>query len=202
MTLMSKTPDPLNRSQVYKQLYHFLHYPTEITGISLARNGGMACINKLEDASIKQNANALSTEIGKSDLQGLQVEYVRLFDYRPACPPFESAYRNGMKRPQLMKDLAECYRQAGIECAHSFALDHFSVEFEFMHYLSYWEQNAEERRRHEWRDKERAFLDNHILKWVPNFCCQMMAVAQSPFKLLSQIIGDFVQDEKALLCLH
>ena len=202
MTLMSKTPDPLIRSQVYKQLYHFLHYPTENTGISLARNGGMDCINELDDASITRNANALSTEIGKVNLQDLQVEYVRLFDYRPTCPPFESAYRNGIKRPQLMKDLVECYREAGIECAHSFALDHFSVEFEFMHYLSYREQNAEGRHRREWRDKEREFLDNHILKWVPSFCCQIMAVAQNPFKLLSQIIDEFVQDERALLCVR
>ncbi len=101
-----------------------------------------------------------------------------------------------------MKDLEKCYREAGIECTHSFALDHFSVEFEFMHYLAYREENSEGKHRREWRDKEKEFLDNHILKWVPSFCCQIMEVAQNPFKLLGQIIGDFVQDEREFLCVR
>lgn len=199
MTVMTTTPNLFSTSLVYNQLYHFLNYPTENTGISLARNGGMDFIKELNDDSIKKKADALRTEMVSKRLQDLQVEYVRLFDYRPACPPCESAYRINIKRSQLMKDLVECYREAGIECMQSFAPDHFSVEFEFMHYLAYQEENAERKNRHEWREKRREFLENHILKWVPDFCCQMMAEAQNPFKLLAQIIGDFIQDEKALL---
>ena len=101
-----------------------------------------------------------------------------------------------------MKDLEKCYREAGIECTHSFALDHFSVEFEFMHYLAYREENSEGKDCREWRDKGREFLDNHIVKWVPNFCCQMIEVAQNPFRLLAQIIGAFVQGERELLCVR
>lgn len=197
---MGKIPDPLVRSQIYKQLYHALYYPAEYAGIFLAARMGTTILDELGDPLIKKKAEALFITAEKADSEDLQVEYVRLFDYKPVCPPYESTCRREIKGQELTADLVASYRQAGVECDDAMIPDHISVEFEFMHYLAYKESSPDEAPSKGWKEMERKFLKEHILKWVPKFCNQLCREGKDPYNRIGDLVQDFLVLEETRLC--
>lgn len=193
-------PETWISSQVYSLLYHALDYPSEESGLPLVARDGNALFSELGRSSISERADELFDMIETTDIEDLQVEYVRLFDYRPLCPPCESAYRKDGKVQDLMADLTAFYRKAALECADHLIPDHLSVEFEFMHFLSYKESLSTDMRTGRWRDLQRIFLDDHILAWVPAFCSHLREEAGASYGLLGDLIMDFLAMEQDRLC--
>ncbi len=197
---MDKIPAPLVRSQIYKQLYHALYYPAEDAGILLAVRMGPTFFAEMGHPRIKEKAEDLCITAGKVDAEDLQVEYVRLFDYKPVCPPYESSCRRDMRGQELAADLVASYRQAGVECDDAMIPDHFSVEFEFMHYLAYKESSPDEPPSKGWKELERKFLEEHILKWVPQFCMLLSREGKEPYNRIGDLIQDFLVLEETGFC--
>lgn len=80
--------------------------------------------------------------------------------------------------------------------------DHVSVELEFMHKLTEWE--AKKWIQEEQKDAEyclavqRMFLEQHLLRWVPQFCDAVMAQAKLPFyRSMAELTKNVLEFERA-----
>lgn len=80
--------------------------------------------------------------------------------------------------------------------------DHVSVEFEFMQRLCSWEAD-QWRQKHRGRaeycaDVQRRFLDQHLLRWLPQFMDAVIAEATVPFyRAMAKLSKNFVRLERA-----
>jgi TorA maturation chaperone TorD len=78
--------------------------------------------------------------------------------------------------------------------------DHISVEFEFMQQLTLREEQA-------WKDEdtdkavacrqvEKKFIEEHLIRWIPNFCDKVMREAELPFyRSLASLTRSFIEFE-------
>ena len=138
---------------------------------------------------------AFLAEVDGSDLEGVRTrlacEYAALFLNVSPNPvfPFESVYTSPERLlMQKARDevLAE-YRKEGLDRAVDFREpeDHIAIELEFMGYLCQKTAEALEGGDAEAAlaslEKQREFLDRHLLVWVPNFCLSLLAAARSDF---------------------
>ncbi len=146
------------------------------------------------------------------ELEDLQAEYVRLFDYRPACPSFESfflksssqmAYIEDINPAKMQINIEDFYRQYGIEPAHygEQPPDHIATELEFMYYLAFCEgEYNQDDEGKEYLTAQIEFMKEHLLLWVPKFCEIMENNAYLDFyRLLSNITRNFVSRDAAYL---
>ena len=176
------------RSLVYRWFYRSLHYPSEGSGLPIIENDVSSAFEILDQPALKDKFARFIRSLDGADVEALQVEYVRLFDYRPSCPPYESAYRKDMKGAGLLGDLAEIYREGDLKCVPSLAIDHISVQFEFMHYLTHTEQSAGLGAQN-YREMQKRFLEDHLMKWVPTFCDDLKVRSIPPYSILAEIIA-------------
>ncbi|TDA70098.1 MAG: hypothetical protein D9V47_02795 [Clostridia bacterium] len=116
--------------------------------------------------------------------RSLGEDYVRLFWHGSGaapCLPYESVYAdpNRQAAPWIMAMLEDEYGQAGLTLSASVEPpDHIAVEMEFMAYLCCQEVEA-------WREgnlaqglvamgRQLAFLDRHLIRWVPGWAVKVM----------------------------
>jgi len=78
--------------------------------------------------------------------------------------------------------------------------DHISVEFEFMQQLIHAEEQA-------WMDEdadkaafcrqvEKKFIEEHLVRWIPNFCKKVIQEAELPFyQFLAALTRSFIEFE-------
>ena len=111
--------------------------------------------------------------------------------------PYESVALGLEMNSDLVLDVIECYREAGLE---DFSLelgppDFLGAELRFMALLGYREMQAYQERDAGlaalWLSRQVKFLDEHLLTWVPAHCRQLCDAAATPFyaalfNLLSQ----------------
>jgi TorA maturation chaperone TorD len=85
---------------------------------------------------------------------------------------------NKMHGPSLL-ELKQFYRKAGIE-RHDYAEpeDNIAFEMRFMNYLG--EKMLQEEMK-TYLELQKRFMDEHLLKWVPDFCDGLFASDQSDF---------------------
>jgi hypothetical protein len=105
-----------------------------------------------------------------------------------------------------MGDIAGFYKAFGVELSKDVheRLDHLSVEFEFMHFLTYKESYS---RCHDGTEKtdivvdaQKKFVKNHIGRWVPLFCRMLAKKADSGlFKLIADSMSEWMDFEVAYL---
>ena len=195
-----KTSDQSRRSRIYCGLYHAMNYPSEQTGILSRKSTSIAHLSDRENTAMMDNSRLLLKSLQGTEVASLQTEYVRLFDYRPVCPPFESAHRRDLVPSALIADLNALYREGEMACKKDSLADHISVEFEFMHYLTCMEASAAEVDADSYRDLQKQFFGNHILQWVPAFCHQLKERAKFSFNILGEVIHSFILAEKDRLC--
>lgn len=109
------------------------------------------------------------------DDESLKSDYMKLFvgPYKLLAPPWESVYRSAFhlvcQEPFL--EVRKLYREAGLVLNKDFLDDHIGIELEFMSYLT--KNNMNEL-------KER-FVNEHLIKWVPDFCDDCLKHAQTSF---------------------
>jgi TorA maturation chaperone TorD len=146
----------------------------------------------------------------KELLENLAVEYAYLF-LGPGkhISPHESVHhkKEGVQSGQLWGELtAEVKRiieSSGLEYKSEFTgmPDHISVELEFM-------QHVVQREAQAWEaddDKtallclknEKIFVDEHLFRWIPEFCEKVIKTAESPFyREMARLTQSFIEFEK------
>ncbi|MCL6553820.1 MAG: molecular chaperone TorD family protein, partial [Firmicutes bacterium] len=168
----------LRRSLVYRFLSAAMRPPGE----------GLADADAAQWQAVVQAAGGVSPEAAAAleaagracaDMgeETLSVAYHRLFGHRVGgdCPVYEAQYLPGgiFPQAQCLADVAGFYRAFGLEVGEEVRErpDHISLELEFMHVLAYREAYA---RRHHGPDEvglladaQRAFLRDHLGRWVP-----------------------------------
>jgi TorA maturation chaperone TorD len=123
-------------------------------------------------------------------------------------PPYESVYRgtadSGMS--QILLQVKRSFSDAGVsvpESVHESA-DYIGLELELMRYLADQEAQAwrggDEAQAREWRDKQKTFLTDHLVVWVPRFADRMAEDAALGFyQGVAAIMKGFVMSDHAHL---
>ncbi len=155
-------------------------------------------------------SNGFFKKSEKELLENLAVEYAYLF-LGPGkhISPHESVHhkKEGSQSGQLWGELtAEVKRiieSSGLEYKSEFTgmPDHISVELEFM-------QHVVQRETQAWEaddDKtallclknEKNFVDEHLFRWIPEFCEKVIKTAESPFyREMARLTRRFIEFEK------
>jgi TorA maturation chaperone TorD len=114
-------------------------------------------------------------------------EYTRLFigPHRLPVQPYESWWVDGkLMGESLLKVKRDC-RKAGVVKSRDYAEpeDHIAFELKFMHHLCEEELSAslEKKRFVECLNLQRDFLNDHLLRWVPDFCDELYECELSDF---------------------
>ncbi|MFZ7113413.1 MAG: TorD/DmsD family molecular chaperone [Desulfatiglandales bacterium] len=200
-----KTIDPFLRSTGYREIASWYRYP-EQSSIEELKKKVEEIRSAFEALDITGNFDAIKELDGLFDaldglsLTDLQAEYVRLFDYRPPCPLFESSYTELEKNnPGKVKlSVEDFYNEFGLDASPSSPEppDHLMLELEFMHFLSFKEGEALQHDGpdiEKYRVAQKRFCKTHLQKWVPAFCERLRDNAdQSFFRGLADLTEDFV----------
>jgi TorA maturation chaperone TorD len=137
----------------------------------------------------------------------LATEYACLFLNMSASPvyPFESVYTSNehLLMQNARDSVVEEYQQEGLDVTGSFKEpeDHIAIELEFMAYLCrragdvVKDGDATSARACLQRQKE--FLQKHLLVWVPAFCDDLLRLAQSDFyRSIARLTQKFLEAER------
>lgn len=136
------------------------------------------------------------------DVKALIPEYCRLFVGPGSLPvpPYESVYREGWRVfGETTLEVKRRYEEAGYTLNPSFTElpDHVAAELVFMAVLAEEEAKAWEAEDVSaaltWLERERAFLDDHLTRWLPDFCDRVLTATDSPFyRGLASALREFV----------
>ncbi|MBN2125204.1 MAG: molecular chaperone TorD family protein [Deltaproteobacteria bacterium] len=199
-----KLLDPYLRSDAYKGLSMFYAYPNEsvLDGWKRTREEVAAALLALSgDFLSPENVEGFLESLDHSPAVDVQTEYVRLFDYRPPCPLFESSYvKPDRSNPGEVKLLVEgMYNTFDLDSSPEDPPDHLTLELEFMHFLTFQEAEA---LREGGRDLERyrlaqkSFHEEHIQGWVPELCQRLCSHAGLPlFRFLGALTSEWIESE-------
>lgn len=119
------------------------------------------------------------------ELEELLWDYTRLFigPYKLPCPPWESVYTSPKRL--MMQDSAgqvrELYNEAGLEINTADVMpDHIGVELNFLAVLLQRTHSGPGGKEEQVKRTEK-ILNEHLLKWAPNFTHDMENAAETPF---------------------
>ena len=223
----------LNRSKVYLLLSWSLLYPEddefldylqcgefvedgraalEALRVALDGTGGERAKQKITllNKQFDQIEKLVAAECVNWQLGDLQTEHRRVFTnvITLDCPPYETLFGNDhvFAQSHVMGDIAGFYKAFGVELSKDIheRLDHLSVEFEFMHFLTYKESYS---RCHDGVEKteivvdaQKKFVKNHIGRWVPLFCRMLAKKADAGlFKIMADCMSEWMDFEVAFL---
>ena len=140
-----------------------------------------------------------------ADYVEFQSEYVRLFDVgvpRPPCPLFGGLYLGS--RRAVMEEVTRFYHHFGLSLGGDSREmpDHITTELEFMHFLTFEEVSALQRKkdRGPYVRAERDFLQRHPARWVPQARARAGKQRAAPFFLgLLDLLEAFLLADLAYL---
>ncbi len=184
---------PRLRSSVYGFLAVALRYPDEATLGMLndsARWSPWLEVMRRADPSLSELVDVVRATLaeahGDNDARAemLRECHTQLFGHavRGTCPPYELEYERGdiPQQSAELADIAGFYSAFGMEqqaAAHERA-DHATVQFEFLSVLAAKEVYAIETNNVEGRQvlqhAEKAFLADHIARWVPAMATRLL----------------------------
>ncbi len=203
-----KIVNPFLRSMVYKELSLLYIYPDRsiFDEIITTEKDFSVVIEELYSKcafTYTDYVRELLLSVKELSVDEAQAEYVRLFDYNPLCPPYESSYVKLEKgSPAILHSvLKNFYNTFGLNPSQSFIepADHITVELEFMHFLTFKEGQALENESEDverYLMAEKDFFENHLINWVPEFCNCLNKYANVRFYNLSAMLTrDFILHE-------
>ena len=188
--------DPATRSAVYKLLSLAFKYPTPDL-FEAYRNGDFpselfATMSTLPHLESLAHENAGLTDTVRKELTGMtfqdfKVQYSKTFDVgdpQPPCPPYEGVFGLKMTSEEGKRDLA----------------DHLSAELEFLHFLTFKENQAREEGNQEllrgYILAQKDFLERHMVNWLPKFSDKMQKSSTLPlYAGLAKITSTFALAE-------
>ena len=144
-------------------------------------------------------------------LEPLKVEFSKLFvgPYKLFAAPYGSVYLDDERKVMgdSTLDVKTRYREAGLDTAKNFkdAPDHISAELEFMYYLIFKEieafSNSDTETGIGFIQKQKSFLEGHLLAWVPEFADSIIEYAENPFYLnLAKATKAFLKENYQVVC--
>ena len=139
-------------------------------------------------------------------IDDIKSEYLYIFDIGRAISPYETEYITEQlsRKPFELADIAGFYSAFGFsvneDMRNKEAVDHISVELEFMAILEWKEQYALEKKQEEnariVRDARIKFLKEHLAKWGFFYCRQILGLEGDRFfKRLAEILEFFLTVE-------
>lgn len=135
--------------------------------------------------------------VAEKEMEDLMWDYTRLFigPYKLPCPPWESVYTSPKKL--MMQDAADqikrLYEEAGLAINTADIMpDHVGAELNFLAVLLQRIQSGKDGNEGYMRIMEK-LLNDHLLKWIPEFTRDMEDAAESSFyKALARTTKDVV----------
>lgn len=133
-------------------------------------------------------------------LEALEVDYTRLFAglserYGPPAP-FESVALESRVMGDSTFEVEAAYREAGFDppVPEAGPPDHLGAELRFLSLACYREMEARQAGDRAaaaaWVERERRFLDEHLLAWVPAHCERLAQTAETPlYRAVASLIG-------------
>jgi TorA maturation chaperone TorD len=151
---------------------------------------------------------AALTRLGAGAADVLGVEYTRLlrgvYAKGPLPPPFESLHLNATDSHEATVRVANDMMVAGFADAapETGPQDHIGAELRFLALLCYRESEA-------WSagdldaaeatiGREVAFLDEHVMRWVPGYCERLAAESREPFyRAVADVVAIALREDRA-----
>jgi TorA maturation chaperone TorD len=192
-------------------IYGFLAaiYRQEVSSDLLQQIKDPQFLGVLTQLGIELN-NGFFKKPDKELLDALAVEYARLF-LGPGkhISPHESVHhkKEGAQSGQLWgestAEVKKIIESSGLEYKTEYTglPDHISVELEFMQQVILREEQA-------WQDSdketallcqenEQKFVDEHLFRWIPDFCEKVVTEADLPFyREMARLTKTFIEFEK------
>ena len=146
-----------------------------------------------------------------ADLEPLKVEFSKLFvgPYKLSAAPYGSVYLESERKMMgnSTQDVRNRYREAGLDTANTFkdAPDHISAELEFMYYLIFKEieafANSDIEAAIDFIQKQKSFLEDHLMAWVPEFANNIMENTENPYyPNLAKATTAFLNENYRIVC--
>ena len=146
-----------------------------------------------------------------ADLESFKVEFSKLFvgPYELSAAPYGSVYLESERRMMgdSTQDVRKRYREAGLDTAKTFkdAPDHIGAELEFMYYLIFKEieafANSDPETAIGFIQRQKSFLEDHLMVWVPVFAKKIIESAEKPFyPNLAKATTAFLAENHGLVC--
>lgn len=158
---------------------------------------GFRLLNEFIEKNKGKDVDALHEE--------LRDEYTLLFIGLGRLPvePYEAWWVTGHRLGEQLVKVMEDYRKGGIVISKEYREpdDYIGLELKFMHHLCEEELAADTQERlKECLQLQRGFLDDHILKWVPNFCDALYDYKGSAFyKGIAKLTKGFIMLENDVI---
>ncbi len=216
--------DPSLRSQLYLLLTRVYRYPTAEFYVQL-RDGefvqelhaalvNLSYVNIVvgEWKDLERRIRRSMEELSFSEYENRFVQIFEVGTPQAPCPLYEGFNINqAAPRNRVMLELSEFYRNFGLALSKEEGRrempDHICCELEFLHFLTFKEDQARENEDVELLEgyvlAQRDFLRRHPASWVPLLAQRVEeAAAGTPFGLLSDLTSRFLQRDLALVESH
>lgn len=211
--------DPIVCSKMYKLLSGGFRYPNT-ERFKIFQNGEffdeiMYNISSIPGLKAFMIEHSLLVKQAKYALKGMslaefEIEFIRTFDAGtpvPPCSPYEGHYCE-KPRSMVMLEVSEFYNFFGLrmnqeEDKREFP-DHICAELEFLHFLTFKEEEALREGNGEKLNgyllAQKDFLESHLIQWIPEFCFKLQKSESVPFYAgLAQITSQFISFELKIL---
>jgi TorA maturation chaperone TorD len=132
-----------------------------------------------------------------SELEDLLWEYTRLFigPYKLPCPPWESVYTSPKRlmMQEAYDEVRDYYNKAGLTVNNQGIMaDHIGAELNFLTVVLQKAHSDPEKEQY-YRDLTRGFLDEHVIRWIPQFARDMEDAADLSFyKTLARVTRSMI----------
>jgi TorA maturation chaperone TorD len=132
-----------------------------------------------------------------SELEDLLWEYTRLFigPYKLPCPPWESVYTSPKRlmMQEAYDEVRDYYNKAGLTVNNQGIMaDHLGAELNFLAVVLQ-KAHSDPKKEQYYRDLTRGFLDEHVIKWIPQFARDMEDAADLLFyKTLARVTRSMI----------
>jgi DMSO reductase family type II enzyme chaperone len=204
----------VERARVYRALALLFRFPSAQTVADLRERDlpelRDALVRLGEAESLLDAVDRLVTRIAEADPRDLECRYEQTFEASGGlrCPPHETAHapnagQEGMLRNFELADIAGFYRAFGVEVSpETERVDHIVAELEFMNLLAVKEAVAETEGNVEQaeicRGASRAFLGDHLMRWVGRFAARLEeSAADRLYAAAGCILDHFVAADAA-----
>ncbi|HMB31698.1 MAG TPA: molecular chaperone TorD family protein [Desulfohalobiaceae bacterium] len=197
------------RSLMYREFSRLYRYPDQgwfesFPGICKNITQALEVFSKRLKSSVPVYPNIWHACLSNLERTVIEAEYVRLFEYDASCCPYESSYISHLSPQKIHDSVRASYKCAGLVCLSSpqELPDHFTLECEFMHYLSYvhgqelgkWET---ERDKNKWVGLQDRFLKDHLWQWIGPFCrCLFHSSGLELYKSLAEMTEWFILNDQ------
>lgn len=157
------------------------------------------------EALLKQIRSLRRTD--RNGIIRLREDYVRILrgvskQHGPP-PPYESVYRSGSLMSDHASEVLTIFRQYGLEVKGTEPPDHIGFELAFMGHLCNKEEEYLIEGNFEMADSlassQTRFLSDHVLKWVPQFCNEVLKYDNGLYGALASLTASWLDLEERRL---